>query len=722
MNLFELQERLKDFSQDQLVREMQAPTGTAPQYLVLSELQRRQRMMAQEQAQMPQDQTTVAQDAMAAAGMPQGGLADMAQAMAPRTDMDMNTGVAPVERMQDGGSVDDRESGFIRRLLENIKGRARNSRMTDEEIRYLIDNRYAGNRLADALNPGQSAVDAMNYYREGDYPGAVINAASATPLGKIAAPVMNVIAELYSRAGDRELDPVNEFPVGMAKGGVVRMQPGGLTRHPQQDELDAALARLDQAIAMLGTPTPPALSGVSRNLQSFMPGNLADPSMGSDISSLLNIDPLVSGTRSPSRPAPIRPTDAQPILNERTPPSFSALAPPATVIGAEQGPRLPAEQGPGTFAQLPRFVRQGDEVFVQMEDGSLVPPALLGISDAEIQGLETEDLSRRDAFDISPFPAQSDLDLDFARRQREEGDLQAALDAQFESDTRREGDLRVPEGGIERLLAPRSRPPSEPWREALYGTLPGMGLIETVLDFAGLLPEDPGAMMDRLAQEDANKIAADRAAAGITDASDSFGALFTGGDEEGAAAVIERARDINRERFGETTSPPPPDKTPPAPRATPPAGGAPSVDDAFEQDKWLALAQAGLALMSSQQPTLGGAIGEAGLTGISALRTARGERDDRIEKAQARADRLAAAASRGTQYPYRQARDLLSLADAYDGISEAILAANSNVMPSQNDPSFRDYHINRILAEQIRADVAKMALGTGMTQGSEDED
>jgi hypothetical protein len=27
MNLFELQERLKDFSQEQLVREMQAPTG-----------------------------------------------------------------------------------------------------------------------------------------------------------------------------------------------------------------------------------------------------------------------------------------------------------------------------------------------------------------------------------------------------------------------------------------------------------------------------------------------------------------------------------------------------------------------------------------------------------------------------------------------------------------------------------------------------------------------
>jgi hypothetical protein len=67
------------------------------------------------------------------------------------------------------------------------------------------------------------------------------------------------------------------------------------------------------------------------------------------------------------------------------------------------------------------------------------------------------------------------------------------------------------------------------------------------------------------------------------------------------------------------------------------------VDDAFEQDKWLALAQAGLALMSSQQPTIGGAIGEAGLSGITALRQARTDRDDRIERQQARADRLAAA-------------------------------------------------------------------------------
>jgi len=38
------------------------------------------------------------------------------------------------------------------------------------------------------------------------------------------------------------------------------------------------------------------------------------------------------------------------------------------------------------------------------------------------------------------------------------------------------------------------------------------------------------------------------------------------------------------------------------------------------QDKWLALAQAGLSLMSSKNPTFGGALGEAGATGLGALR------------------------------------------------------------------------------------------------------
>ena len=38
-----------------------------------------------------------------------------------------------------------------------------------------------------------------------------------------------------------------------------------------------------------------------------------------------------------------------------------------------------------------------------------------------------------------------------------------------------------------------------------------------------------------------------------------------------------------------------------------------------ESDKWMALAQTGMALMASRNPTLGGALGEAGLMGVGAL-------------------------------------------------------------------------------------------------------
>ena len=44
MNLIQVQDDLKNFSQDQLVKEMQQPSGSTPQFLVLAELNRRRRV------------------------------------------------------------------------------------------------------------------------------------------------------------------------------------------------------------------------------------------------------------------------------------------------------------------------------------------------------------------------------------------------------------------------------------------------------------------------------------------------------------------------------------------------------------------------------------------------------------------------------------------------------------------------------------------------------
>jgi hypothetical protein len=111
MNMLDVQDKLKGLSEQQLVQEMQMPSGSAPQFLVLSEITRRKRM--RDSVQQQPDNSTVAQEAVAAAGVPQGGIADMAMALAPKTDMVQNTGASPVQGMYGGGYVQKMQSGAL---------------------------------------------------------------------------------------------------------------------------------------------------------------------------------------------------------------------------------------------------------------------------------------------------------------------------------------------------------------------------------------------------------------------------------------------------------------------------------------------------------------------------------------------------------------------------------------------------------------------------------
>jgi len=115
LNMIDTQDKLKNFSEQQLIQEMQRPSGSAPQFMVLGEIERRKRMRADAQRQEGLMQPTVAQEAVSAAGVPQQGIAQVAQSLAPQTDMTQNTGVPNVQaaglpgqpnqpqRMADGG-------------------------------------------------------------------------------------------------------------------------------------------------------------------------------------------------------------------------------------------------------------------------------------------------------------------------------------------------------------------------------------------------------------------------------------------------------------------------------------------------------------------------------------------------------------------------------------------------------------------------------------------
>jgi hypothetical protein len=129
MNMIELQDKLKNFSQEQLVGMMQQPTGEAPQFMVLSEITRRQKMQ-QEATKTPTQ--SVAQEAVAAAGVPQGGIADMARTLAPQTNVAQNTGAmsappqgmpsAPqgIAQMASGGVVKMAEAGTIDNSVRRV--------------------------------------------------------------------------------------------------------------------------------------------------------------------------------------------------------------------------------------------------------------------------------------------------------------------------------------------------------------------------------------------------------------------------------------------------------------------------------------------------------------------------------------------------------------------------------------------------------------------------
>ena len=93
MNILDIQDKLKGLSQDQLAQEMQSPTGAVPQFLVLGELNRRQSMRQSMQQQNAGSQT-VAQELLNSAGIPEEGASDMAQAMAPKSSIAQNTGIA----------------------------------------------------------------------------------------------------------------------------------------------------------------------------------------------------------------------------------------------------------------------------------------------------------------------------------------------------------------------------------------------------------------------------------------------------------------------------------------------------------------------------------------------------------------------------------------------------------------------------------------------------
>ena len=140
MNIVEVQDNLKNFSQDQLINEINQPSGMVPQFLVLTELGRRNRIKQDMEGRQAQNQPTVAQEVVSAAGVPQGGIMDMARSMAPKSSIEQNDGV---QMMEEGGKPKNRMEALLAYLR---------SLGADEEEE--IKEATGGKSLAEIINFG----------------------------------------------------------------------------------------------------------------------------------------------------------------------------------------------------------------------------------------------------------------------------------------------------------------------------------------------------------------------------------------------------------------------------------------------------------------------------------------------------------------------------------------------------------------------------------------
>ena len=170
MNIIQVQDDLKNFSEQQLIDEIQSPSGMAPQFLVLAELTRRKRVKEDFNARQAEQQPTVAQEAIAAAGMPQEGLPAMAEALAPKSASELSEGIGtsmPMSmrqpmQMQSSGLLSgyDEDMDFSNMSMEEMLEFMQRMKGLSEPMKMRAGGKFvADGRILDAIEFIESGGD-----------------------------------------------------------------------------------------------------------------------------------------------------------------------------------------------------------------------------------------------------------------------------------------------------------------------------------------------------------------------------------------------------------------------------------------------------------------------------------------------------------------------------------------------------------------------------------
>jgi hypothetical protein len=624
MNIIDLQERLKDLPEQVLMQEMQMPTGTAPQFLVLGELKRRKRMRDDYQRMQASDMQTVAEEAITAAGMPQEGIMGLAQGMAPRSAIAQDTGVndmmqqesvrAPqpeqpmmmadggyVRRMQDGGFTDRlrrvQEEGYLAFL--NIMNLQDSPESREMYAQYGQTSAASGGTMPDKTRARLDLISRMtdpdsSFMKQLDQFSAQLSDFGTQPQPMYEAP-----QGIASISAD-----VSSFLPGMPgtdSRPTMMTAPPVLGAAPTADVIDfdasanpsVTSSRLSPTPSLPDAPLPSVGRARATNVggRAFVlteDGRVRDARTGAPASS--EVEAEVRSRLSPQ----LNMMDVVGGVSQIDPtgggvnPSFRENDGPLSP--------MPPDFAPMTVPTTPVNPTASFDMDAYQSDLAGVTAALLG------PGLT--------AIDELPY------DGPFFAPANDTSAAEAAVDRRMNADA-----------VIDAPTVARTAPQSvSDVTRALEEFYPGSGYAD-VMRGGPRMPPD----------------LSDKAGSGFPNLMDSLGnaaqlgTMLFPGARLPASEIIEAAPEIQDRLADPATADTQPvvDKStppgPPRPPSPPGGGGIASVarGAAADADKWLALAQFGLGLMSSQQPTLGGAIGEAGTAALGQLRESQKEAYER---------------------------------------------------------------------------------------------
>ena len=628
MNIIDIQDQLKNFSEDQLINEMQMPSGNAPQFLVLSEIQRRKRMRDDFAKRQAAQQPTVAEEAIAAAGVPQSGIAGMSEAMAPKSTMVQNAvGSAMPEAMRSGGlmqfgndiqkSISSQEvDPFLDEVEDMAESRfgvdfdesPRFGLNIDQRIRPAIGRPFPifSDMGADLpfespsrrmpVKGGPVPMPAVIPYEEGGLVDALF---SKTDHGKKLSSTQFEVRK--GKDGRRMVykKGTNIF-VGTADKVLDEKYDGGLIRAQNGLPRDTLGMRLNNP----GNIRPGAgffgESGQDKGYAKFVSdaaGLRAIQRLLMTYGNQYGINTLRGLANRYAPPSDNNPTENYiEFLSQKT-----GIDPDEPINLAERGAEIiPAiigfEQGKQPFSQ--EMINTAINA-AQFDDEDKIADALLP-QELIDRGVTASDLTQEDqkaglmaamaaTSGSSPTPQQ-----DYLESQLSDGPFDA------EGRRRRQAPNRVetdPKGSGGRNDPKREAPdPNRPPVVLEPGdTTKGRNIART----------EDSRIEDAKA---ARKLAEDRAAEAANEA--------TGNQQTGTDAENKTEADTELNYFKQLQE----DSTTSIEQEIIDLMKSQKADR--ESDKWLAIAQAGLAIMSSDNPTLLGAIGEGGAAGLKAYREA----------------------------------------------------------------------------------------------------